>query len=344
MGKPKINIDKPDITDERILKHKDFDKVMEQAAKMAPSSPWGSWKMWAGTTAVLVIGAVVTFYIQTNMNGNDSASNAASNEEQITDVAANVPATETKVETTVPIGNSETGTTPTETGTVTATVTSTTTVETGNENPVNTTNTPEPTPPVSNTLITVTPSDTSFTANEYNFRKITLSDDGKISRVILNGGSVTNNGEFYKFAIGENSGNVTLKVYEELPNGEEFLKFKQVYTIKTPALPSVYICGVKNGGNVERQKLLREGKLTALIGQHNQSIQVLNFKLKTTSGALNSTNNRFTVEMKRLIHQLKVGGTLNFVDIHGLMPDGTVKVLEPISIRITDANQTGVGQ
>ncbi len=142
-------------------------------------------------------------------------------------------------------------------------------------------------------------------------------------------------------------GATTFTVYEKLPNKKMRSVYTKLYQVKKIPEPIVYVCGVKNDSVIDKQQIIQDDIVTAISPFYQKQLSVLGFDVIFPFGeevdTLTSTNNHFTLDMKRRIHYLTPGSILYFDNVYCALPDGKIQKLKPFQIFIDETNKYNVG-
>ena len=142
-------------------------------------------------------------------------------------------------------------------------------------------------------------------------------------------------------------GATTITVFEKLPNNKMKPVYTKLYKVKRIPDPVPYVCGVKADSVIDKEQLINENNLTAINPLNKKAVPVKGFDLifsyADQSDTLRSTDNHFTLAMKRRIYYLAPGSMLYFDNVYCSMPDGKVHKLQPIEIYIDETNKYKVG-
>jgi hypothetical protein len=159
----------------------------------------------------------------------------------------------------------------------------------------------------------------------------------KIAKVEIAGASIAQRDSCYIVRVPSGSGHeAILSVYELLPNGKSQLALNKKYNLVTLPVPEVLVCNVKSDSTIDKFSLMAIGKLTAKLKGTNEKLKVVSFEMQTgnqtTIDTLKATNEKLTVEMKRVIDALKPGTLILFNNI--ICQNRQGDLLPPLSVRI----------
>ena len=190
------------------------------------------------------------------------------------------------------------------------------------------------------TIVKITPNNDELTIGWRNSIKISISGAGKITKVILNGGSITTGKDSIYTAFVSEGTQAILTVYTQIPGKEEKLSLTKVYKIIKAPVPEIFVSGVKSDSSIYRISLIALGNITAFMPVSKKQIPVLLFNMLYTNldsariDTLNAAGGKFTKEMKKCIAKMKDGSMVTFVNVKCLMPDGSVYTCKPVRIYI----------
>jgi hypothetical protein len=166
---------------------------------------------------------------------------------------------------------------------------------------------------------------------------IKAEGDGKIAKVEFAGATISQKDSCYIARVTSGNGHeAILSVYELLPNGKSQLVLNKKYNIVSLPIPEILVCDVKSDSTIDKFSLMAIGKLTAKLKGTNEKLKVVSFEMQTgnqtTIDTLKSTNEKLTVEMKRIIDAMKPGSLIMFNNI--ICRNGKGDLLPPLSVRI----------
>jgi hypothetical protein len=174
-----------------------------------------------------------------------------------------------------------------------------------------------------------------------NHIRIRVSKGFNLSKVTLDGGTVTGKDSNYVASVKEGI-HAILSIYVTGSDGAEKLGLTKTYKISQLPEPIIYIDGVKNDSAIIKTIIIAVGKLSAVIPKIERQLPILSFSMiypNTDSlkmDTLISTNNNLTKEMKEAISKMKEGRLLYFDDIKCLMPDGSKYIAKPLQIYLIE--------
>lgn len=160
---------------------------------------------------------------------------------------------------------------------------------------------------------------------------------GKIAKVELTGATIAQKDSCYIVRVTSGSGHkAILSVYELLANGKSQLALNKKYNIVSLPVPEVLVCDVKSDSTIDKFSLMAIGKLTAKLKGTNEKLKVVSFEMQsgnqTAIDTLKSSNEKLTVEMKRVIDALKPGSLIMFNNI--ICRNAKGDLLPPMNVRI----------
>ncbi len=160
---------------------------------------------------------------------------------------------------------------------------------------------------------------------------------GKIAKVEIAGATIVQKDSCYIIRATSGSGHEAIfSVYELLPNGKSQLALNKKYNLVSLPVPEVLVCDVKNDSTIDKFSLMAIGKLTAKLKGTNEKLKVVAFEMQsgnqTTIDTLKASNEKLTVEMKRLIDAMKPGSLIMFNNI--ICRNAKGDLLPPMNVRI----------
>lgn len=166
---------------------------------------------------------------------------------------------------------------------------------------------------------------------------IKTEGEGKIAKVEIPGATIAQKDSCYTVRVSSGSGHeAILSVYELLPGGKSQLALNKKYNLVSLPVPEVLVCDVKNDSTIDKFSLMAIGKLTARLKGTNEKLKVLSFEMQTGNqiaiDTLKSTNEKLTVEMKRVIDVMKSGSLIMFNNI--VCRNSKGDLLPPMNVRI----------
>jgi hypothetical protein len=166
---------------------------------------------------------------------------------------------------------------------------------------------------------------------------IKTEGQGKIAKVEIAGAAIAQRDSCYIVRATSGSGHeAILSVYELLPNGKSQLALNKKYSLVSLPVPEVMVCDVKSDSTIDKFSLMAIGKLTAKLKGTNEKLKVVSFEMQTgnqtTIDTLKSTNEKLTIEMKRVIDAMKPGSLIMFNNI--ICRNAKGDLLPPLSVRI----------
>jgi hypothetical protein len=166
---------------------------------------------------------------------------------------------------------------------------------------------------------------------------IKTEGQGKIAKVEIAGAAIAQRDSCYIVRATSGSGQeAILSVYELLPNGKSQLALNKKYSLVSLPVPEVMVCDVKSDSTIDKFSLMAIGKLTAKLKGTNEKLKVVSFEMQTgnqtTIDTLKSTNEKLTIEMKRVIDAMKPGSLIMFNNI--ICRNAKGDLLPPLSVRI----------
>lgn len=166
---------------------------------------------------------------------------------------------------------------------------------------------------------------------------IKAEGQGEIAKVEIAGAAIAQKDSCYIVrATSGNGHEAILSVYELLPNGKSQLALNKKYNLVTLPVPEVLVCDVKSDSTIDKFSLMAIGKLTAKLKGTNEKLKVVSFEMQTGNQSkidtLKSSNEKLTVEMKRVIDALKPGTLILFNNI--ICQNRQGDLLPPLSVRI----------
>jgi len=189
----------------------------------------------------------------------------------------------------------------------------------------------------SKTNFSVSPSNNVLWIGVDNTICIKTEGEGKIAKVEISGATIAQKDSCYIVRISSGSGHeAILSVYELLPNGKSQLALNKKYNLVSLPVPEVLVCDVKNDSTIDKLSVMAIGKLTAKLKGSNEKLKVISFEMQTgnqiTIDTLKSTNEKLTVEMKRVIDAMKPGSLILFKNI--ICQNRQGDLLPPQNVRI----------
>src|SRR3569832_357573 len=152
------------------------------------------------------------------------------------------------------------------------------------------------------TTVSIVPNDSWFYLHEDYAVQINYTSKNKLSRVVLNGGTVTKKDSLYILRA-ESGGEAVLVVYEKLKNGKEQVALSRSYKLFGRELPEVNIDGVPNDSVTTPLTLIALGRLHAKTKYSKEEYRVDSFCMYTRgpkgTDTLWSKTNQMTPEMKK---------------------------------------------
>ncbi len=166
---------------------------------------------------------------------------------------------------------------------------------------------------------------------------IKTEGEGKIAKVEFAGATIAQKDSCYIARVTSGSGHeAILSVYELLPNGKSQLTLNKKYNIVSLPVPEILVCDVKSDSTIDKFSLMAIGKLTAKLKGTNEKLKVVSFEMQTGNqtaiDTLKSSNEKLTVEMKRVVDAMKPGSLIIFNNIICRNEKGDL--LPPLSARI----------
>lgn len=199
------------------------------------------------------------------------------------------------------------------------------------------------------TTVSIVPNDSWFYLHEDYAVKINFNSKNKLSRVVLNGGTVTRKDSMYLLRA-ESGGEAVLVVYEKLKNGKEQVALSKSYKLFGRELPDVNIDGVPNDSVTTPLTLIALGRLHAKTKYSKEEYRVDSFCLYIRgpkgTDTLWSKTNQMTPEMKKRVDELDVkksGGMLVFDEIHATSPQGKDVELPPLRVFLSRESRLRFG-
>jgi len=190
-------------------------------------------------------------------------------------------------------------------------------------------------------VITVLPVKAELYTGYKNPLKIRVSKGFKISKVVLDGGTITGKDSNYTAVVKEGL-EAILSVYVTASDGAEKLGLTKSLKISALPEPIIYINGVKGDSAIIKTKVIAVGKLSAVLPKLERQLPIVSFEMiyaNVDSGrmdTLRAKNNQLTKEMKTAISKMKEGRLLNFDKIICLMPDGSKYLAKPLQIYLIE--------
>lgn len=166
---------------------------------------------------------------------------------------------------------------------------------------------------------------------------IKTEGEGKIAKVEIPGATILQKDNCYTIRVTSGSGHeAVLSVYEALPGGKTQLALNKKYNIVSMPVPEILVCNVKSDSAIDKFSLMAVGKLTAKLKGTNEKLKVVSFEMQSGNQSkidtLKSTNDKLTVEMKRVIDTMKPGSLIFFNNI--ICGNAKGDLLPPQSVRI----------
>lgn len=199
------------------------------------------------------------------------------------------------------------------------------------------------------TTVTVVPNNSWFYLHEDYAVKINFSGKNKLSRVVLNGGTVTKKDSVYILRA-EAGGEAVLVVYEKLKNGKEQVALSKTYKLFGRELPLVNVDGVGNDSVTTQLTLIALGRLHAKTKYSREEWRVDSFciYIRGDKGmdTLWSKTNQMTPEMKKRVDAMDIkngGGMLVFDEIHATSPQGKDAELPPLRVFLSKESRLQFG-
>ena len=93
--------------------------------------------------------------------------------------------------------------------------------------------------------------------------------------------------------------------------------------------PVATICGVYSG-MIEKDTLIKAERLIC----SGKTFEIISFTMFNISNELRSAGSLLTMEMKKCLSDMRSGSKLMFLDIKAKSPDGKIKILPPIILKI----------
>ena len=189
----------------------------------------------------------------------------------------------------------------------------------------------------SKTNFSISPSNNVLWIGVDNTICIKTEGEGKVAKVEITSAAITRKDSCYVVRVTSGSGHeAILSVYELLPNGKSQLALNKKYNLVSLPVPEVLVCDVKGDSAIDKFSLMAIGKLTAKLKGTNEKLKVVSFEMQTgnqtTIDTLKSTNEKLTVEMKRVIDAMKPGSLILFNNI--ICRNAKGDILPPLSVRI----------
>jgi hypothetical protein len=135
-------------------------------------------------------------------------------------------------------------------------------------------------------------------------------------------------------------GTAQIKVYRVKKGKQELLQESE-FRVKTVPDPVAMIADHR-GGEISRDELLGADKVNVLIQNFDfdLSFKVTEFTITTVINGyfkhVSSKSSEITEEQKDLIRSLKAGSPVFIQDIKAIGPDGAIRTLNPISLKISE--------
>ncbi len=155
---------------------------------------------------------------------------------------------------------------------------------------------------------------------------------------ILSNASMRREGNTYYIKPDKPGGLVTIKVMAEI-NGEKRSMGEKEFRVKIVPRPIAKVLG-KDKGDITRNELLAADGVVAVLEDFlfDLKFTVKEFRVTVTIGGytkeLDSKSNRFTMDQKNLIKELKPNSKLIIEDIKSIGQDGRTNDLSPIVFKV----------
>jgi hypothetical protein len=189
--------------------------------------------------------------------------------------------------------------------------------------------------------ITILPKSTDLYIGLKNLLRIRVSKGFIISRVLLDGGTITGKDSNY-IAIVKEGLQAILSVYVTCPDSTEKLGLTKIFKIVSLPEPVIYINGVKNDSVIIKTKIIAVGRLSAKLPKIEKQLPIVSFDMifanqdSLRMDTLHANNSALTKEMKTAISKMKEGRLLYFENIKCLLPDGSKYISKPMQIYLID--------
>ena len=189
--------------------------------------------------------------------------------------------------------------------------------------------------------ITVFPNGGELFTRLKNPLKIRVSKGFKISKVVLDGGTITGKDSSYNATVKEGV-HALLSVYVTTTKGTEKLGLTKTFKISQLPDPIIYINGVKGDSAIIKTKIIAVGRLSAILPKIGKPLPIISFDMiyanqdSARMDTLRAINSLLTKEMKVAISKMKEGHLLYFKNIKCLLPDGSVYIAKPLEIYLIE--------
>ena len=193
--------------------------------------------------------------------------------------------------------------------------------------------------------VLVSPDDSILWINKNNQLKINV-EGGNNYYVNIKDGKIKCQGNKYNIQV-TTEGAAMLTIYEKLPKKKMKPLYTKLYQVKRIPDPVAYVCGVKADSVIDKMQIINENEVSATHPFYKIQLPVLGFDVIFTIGGkidtLTSTNNHFTIDMRKRIYYLASGSILYFDNVYCGMPDGKIQKIKPFEVFVTETNKYKVG-
>lgn len=188
-------------------------------------------------------------------------------------------------------------------------------------------------------IVTVEPKGDELFIGRQNKLKIKISGKGKIDKIVLDGGTITGKDSIYIAQVTKGT-KAILSVYEKTSNGNSKLIYTKPYRIFKIPEPIVMVDDVRSDSVINKQTITAVGRLSARMENTGVRLKILSFNMQMansgTMDTLRAQGNSLTRNMRKIIDKAKDGSLVYFDSIQCVMPDSTIKILNPIRIYIKE--------
>lgn len=169
---------------------------------------------------------------------------------------------------------------------------------------------------------------------------------GENYAINIRGGTISKKGGKYIVYVKE-EGAATISVYEKLPAKKMRVLATKLFPVKQIPAPQLFVCGVKADSVIDKLQIINENIVTAYHPFYKVNLPVTGFDVIFSGGGkmetLRSTNNHFTLDMKKRIYSLKSGTLLYFENVYYVLPDGTKEKMDSFELFVSETNKYKVG-
>jgi hypothetical protein len=177
--------------------------------------------------------------------------------------------------------------------------------------------------------------------------EINIDVKGGMNYVInITGGTISKKTGKYIVSVKE-EGASTITVFEKLPGNKLRVLASRLFQVKRIPSAYIFVCGVRADSVIDKQQIINDNVITAYHPFYKMNLPVVGFDVIFTGGGktetLRSSNNHFTIEMRKRIYSLKSGTLLYFENVYYILPDGSKEKKENFEVFVSETNKYKVG-